>query len=505
LGAAASLLFSPMLNDRRNLALAPMAILAVVCTTLGLAWVVEPVFAPTSWPARLGLVIGGAALVLGTIRLALVQSRSAALAAERYIDRLCDLDSTSVQEENALDIAPVRKEDTHWRELSQKVRKRMAEFARQADEIEMARAGVEVRFRRIAAERDQLREILSNLADPVLAIDPFGEVVLTNASAERLFDIHSNDESHPVFKQIERCQDLVNILTETRKRRTCTHRTGELAVASPDGKEHFYRVTCRTLNTLQQAAGGERGAVAVLTDISNLKAIQKRNAEFVSSVSHEMKTPLSSIRAYVELLVDGEAEDDATREEFLRVINNQADRLQRLIDNLLNLARIEAGVVAVNKSAQSLNERLAEAVRVLEPTADQKKIRLTTEFSELYLGVLGDRDMLLQAAINLISNALKYTHVGGSVKVASRLSDKEVVFEVEDTGVGLSPEDCQRVFEKFYRVKKDREMAQGTGLGLALVKHIVEDVHGGRVEVTSELGKGSTFRVILPGLAQMNA
>jgi two-component system phosphate regulon sensor histidine kinase PhoR len=245
--------------------------------------------------------------------------------------------------------------------------------------------------------------------------------------------------------------------------------------------------------------------VAVLTDISNLKAIQKRNAEFVSAVSHEMKTPLSSIRAYVELLVDGEAEDDATREEFLGVINSQADRLQRLIDNLLNLARIEAGVVAVNKSAQSLNERLAEAVRVLEPTAEQKRIELTTEFSELYLGVLGDRDMLLQAAINLISNALKYTHQGGRVVVRSRLHDKEVQFEVEDTGVGLSPEDCQRVFEKFYRVKKDREMAQGTGLGLALVKHIVEDVHGGRIEVNSEVAKGSTFRVTLPSLGQLNA
>jgi two-component system, OmpR family, phosphate regulon sensor histidine kinase PhoR len=243
----------------------------------------------------------------------------------------------------------------------------------------------------------------------------------------------------------------------------------------------------------------------VLTDISSLKAIQKRNAEFVSSVSHEMKAPLSSIRAYVELLVDGEADDDATREEFLGIINNQTDRLQRLIDNLLNLARIEAGVVAVNKVPQSLNERLGEAVRVLLPMAESKDIRLVAEFSELYLGVLADRDMLLQAAINLITNAIKYTHHGGTVVVRSRMHDKETVFEVEDTGVGLSSEDSQKVFEKFYRVRKDREMAQGTGLGLVLVKHIIEDVHGGRIELESELGRGSTFRVVLPGLAQISA
>jgi two-component system, OmpR family, phosphate regulon sensor histidine kinase PhoR len=159
----------------------------------------------------------------------------------------------------------------------------------------------------------------------------------------------------------------------------------------------------------------------------------------------------------------------------------------------------------VNKSALSLNELLTEAVGVMQPAAEDKQISLASEFSPLYLGVLADRDMLLQAAINLLSNAVKYTKTGGNVTLRSRLSDQEVVFEVQDTGVGLSPEDCQRVFEKFYRVKKDRDMAQGTGLGLALVKHIVEDVHGGRIEVASEPGQGSTFRVSLPGLAQLSA
>ena len=141
----------------------------------------------------------------------------------------------------------------------------------------------------------------------------------------------------------------------------------------------------------------------------------------------------------------------------------------------------------------------------MQPAAEGKQIALASDFSPLYLGVLADRDMLLQAAINLLSNAVKYTKTGGTVTLRSRLSDQEIVFEVQDTGVGLSPEDCQKVFEKFYRVKKDREMAQGTGLGLALVKHIVEDVHGGRIEVASELSAGSTFRVSLPGLAQLNA
>ena len=233
--------------------------------------------------------------------------------------------------------------------------------------------------------------------------------------------------------------------------------------------------------------------------------IQQRNAEFVAAVSHEMKTPLSSIKAYVELLADGEAEDDATREEFLEVINGQADRLKRLIDNLLNLARIEAGVVSVNKESQALNQILQEAVDVLRPAAEMKQITLIADLSPLYLGVLADRDTLLQAVINLLSNAVKYTRDGGTVTIRSKSLEAGVAFEVQDTGVGLSEEDTHQVFEKFYRVKKDKDMAAGTGLGLPLVKHIVEDIHSGSIQVRSVIGSGSTFSVHLPSSGQIHA
>ena len=223
------------------------------------------------------------------------------------------------------------------------------------------------------------------------------------------------------------------------------------------------------------------GAVVVLRNIADQKAVQKRNAEFVSAVSHEMKTPLAGIKAYVELLADGDAEDEATREEFLSVIDGQADRLQRLVDNLLNLARIEAGVVKVSKEPRSLNAILEEALNVMQPAADSKGIRLTNDLSPLYLPVLADRDMLLQAAINLLSNAIKYTPDDGQVTLRSRMEEAQVRFEVQDTGVGLSADDCERVFEKFYRVEKNKSMASGTGLGLPLAKHIIEDVHGGRL------------------------
>jgi two-component system, OmpR family, phosphate regulon sensor histidine kinase PhoR len=496
--------------DRRVMNVLPTAVLATLCAALGAAWVVEPSVAPAGWTGRLAILATGGGLILTAVWFGIVQTSKASAAVRRYIDRLCDLDAGELADEAAFDDLPLRRGDEQWRSVCQRVRRRMAEFAGQARELQLARASAEVRAHRSLAESEQYHEILHGLADPVVAVDQFGEIVLTNPSAEKLLGLPAERDGHAALDQLTRCEQLVAMLTETRKRRLPTHRSAEITLPDPDGHSHWYRVTCRSLAPqYESAASADRdhghGAVAVLTDITGQKAIQQRNAEFVSSVSHEMKTPLSSIRAYVELLADGEAEDESTREEFLGVITSQADRLQRLVENLLNIARIEAGVVKVDKQPLSLNELLEEAVEVMQPQAESKQITLSADTSPLYLGVLADRDMLLQGAINLISNAVKYTRPGGSVTIKSRLSDQEVVFEVQDTGVGLSPEDCQRVFEKFYRVKKDREMAPGTGLGLALVKHIVEDVHGGRIELDSELNRGSTFRVVLPGLAQLSA
>jgi two-component system phosphate regulon sensor histidine kinase PhoR len=375
-------------------------------------------------------------------------------------------------------------------------------------ELEHARTAAEVRCRRAVAEAEQIRAIFANFSDPLFAVDEYNELVLANPIATQLLELPSGDTAERAISQVVRCQKLVELLAATTRCKTPAARSEELEIIDAAGRARWYRATAIKLGANgagTAAEGNARGAVVVLRDVGELKALQKRNAEFVSAVSHEMKTPLAGIKAYVELLADGDAEDEATREEFLQIINGQAERLQRLIDNLLNLARIEAGVVQVHKEPRSLNELLEEALRVVRPAAEAKNITLTAELSSLYLGVLADRDMLLQAAINLLSNAIKYTHSGGRVTLRSRLVGNEVRFEVQDTGVGLSEEDCRRVFEKFYRVKKDAGMASGTGLGLPLVKHIIEDVHGGRVFVESKPGVGSTFTAVLSATTQLAA
>jgi two-component system phosphate regulon sensor histidine kinase PhoR len=484
------------------------AVLAVGLCALGVAWILEPSFVATSPPLRMGMLVAGFAVGLGSYALLHLQSRRDGAGACRYIESLCRIDAANSTPEAIAEALPDLAPGHPLADGFAKLRECFLMLSEKLAAAEHVRAGAEVRVRRTSAERDQLKEILTGLADPIVAVDQHGEIVLANGSARQLLGLQMDEAQHPILDQLDRCQELISLLTETRRRKATMHRQGEVSLVDEAGSQAWYKIDCRALAGQAEVAGdrtSNHGAVAVLSDISGLKAIQKRNAEFVSAVSHEMKTPLASIKAYVELLADGEAEDESTKEEFFSIINGQADRLQRLIENLLNLARIEAGVVQVNKTPLSLNPLLQEACNVLQPAAEQKNMRLVSELSPLYLGVLADRDTLLQAAINLMSNALKYTHPGGTVTLRSRLHDQDVIFEVQDTGVGLSPEDCQKVFEKFYRVKKDKEMAAGTGLGLPLVKHIVEDIHRGRIEVESMPGQGSTFRVVIPGVAQISS
>ncbi len=398
-----------------------------------------------------------------------------------------------------------------WSELAATVRQALSNLGRYVAELQHQRAAIEIRARRAVEQSQQIRTILDAIDWPIVAVNRFHEIVLANSAAQSLLkhssekEAETNEASAIEHASAEQLADsrIGEMLRQILRRKSSGVRAEEVELTDSEGGRQFYQATVMKLypgnGDLDEDAAL---AVTILRPIADQKAIQKRHAEFLSAVSHEMKTPLASIRAYVELLADGEAEDDETREQFLGVINSQADRLQRLVENLLNMARIEAGVVQVRKESQSLNEILEEAFRIMQPTAEGKSLKLTSELSPLYLGVLVDRDLILQAAINLLSNAIKYTPPGGRVCLRSRLADVQVIFEVEDRGVGLTEEECQRVFEKFYRVERNRQMAEGTGLGLALVKYIVEDIHGGQLSVRSKVGAGSTFAVQLPWIGE---
>ena len=236
----------------------------------------------------------------------------------------------------------------------------------------------------------------------------------------------------------------------------------------------------------------------MLHDVSHLRRLENLRREFVSNVSHELKTPLTTIQAYTETLLDGAVDDANINRKFLQRIDEQADRLHRLILDLLSLARIESAEDAY----ELLPVPVAEIVRVCidehQAVATSKGVSLIVEPPPTEVVVWADEEGLLTVLNNLVDNAIKYTAAKGSVTVRWRHDERRAVIEVEDTGIGIPKQHQSRVFERFFRVDKARSRELGgTGLGLSIVKHWVQ-VFGGTVEVFSELGRGTKFVIRVP-------
>ena len=212
---------------------------------------------------------------------------------------------------------------------------------------------------------------------------------------------------------------------------------------------------------------------------------------------------MSSIKAYVEMLVDGEDHDDGTRQHFYQIIESETNRLQRLISNILNISRIEAGVVEIDCISLCPTQLIDEVIQVMMPHAHDKNITLRACVNEPLSCIWGDHDLIYQAVLNVVSNAIKYTPREGQVtiEVGSDTQLKHVAITIRDNGMGIHTRDLPRIFDKFYRASHSSAVAKGTGLGLNLVKHIVETVHDGDISVTSELGAGTTVTLRLPLLS----
>jgi two-component system phosphate regulon sensor histidine kinase PhoR len=249
-----------------------------------------------------------------------------------------------------------------------------------------------------------------------------------------------------------------------------------------------------------RGAGQETiGAVVVLHDVTQLHKLEGIRRQFVSNVSHELKTPLTAIRGFVETLLDAEEEiDAATRRRFLDRIRLQTSRLSSLVADLLSLSRIESTNGDAERRHVDLRAPLMESVRALRPAAEARRLALELDLPSRPVVVSGEEESLRQAFSNLIDNAIKYSEEGGPVWIRLRQEGWQAVFEVEDRGVGIEEQHHQRIFERFYRVDKARSRdLGGTGLGLAIVKNVAQ-AFGGEVSVESRPAEGSVFRMKLP-------
>jgi two-component system phosphate regulon sensor histidine kinase PhoR len=365
---------------------------------------------------------------------------------------------------------------------------------RAAAEASVRAKELEIRLKVAEAERQHAESVIYSISDAVLVTDTFDELILANESAARTFDFDLRRSHRSPVQQILRDPKVVDLIKETRQ---STGHGGRRVVEHEVATKEGNRSLKITLSSVPAPTEDQPpvGVVAVMHDVTREKAVSEMKNDFVSSVSHELRTPLASIKAYVELLIDGEADDEKTKREFYEVIQNEANRLGRLIDNILSISGIESGLVKVNRQPQSLTVVAKDAIEVIQPQAAGKQIAIEERLAPVIHQASVDRDMLYQAILNLLSNAVKYTPAGGRVTVETTVDEarKKVMCRVMDTGVGIPPKDLPFVFDKFYRVEANKGMAKGTGLGLSLVKHIVETVHRGRMTLESEVGKGSCF------------
>jgi two-component system phosphate regulon sensor histidine kinase PhoR len=236
-------------------------------------------------------------------------------------------------------------------------------------------------------------------------------------------------------------------------------------------------------------------------EITAMRRLESYRRDFLGNVSHELKTPIFSIRGFAETLRDGALERPGVRESFVEKIIKNADRLSNLAQDLTEIAKIETGELKMNPHPFALNALIGEVVDAVEPRARNKEMRIQTEVPSALPRVLADESRIRQVLSNLVENGIKYTNSGGVVKIVASLVDDMVQISVSDTGIGIAAEHQSRITERFYRIDGSRSRDQGgTGLGLAIVKHIL-NAHGQRLELSSAIGKGSTFSFQLPIVA----
>jgi two-component system phosphate regulon sensor histidine kinase PhoR len=361
---------------------------------------------------------------------------------------------------------------------------------------------LEIRHRVSEAERRQIEAVLHALRDGVLVTDAFNEVVMANQAAAMAIGFDLQEALHQPIEKLIGDQRLCRMIADVKENgnvNECRHVEHDLSAPSdaPDDPATVYEIS---LSCVENHKHEVAGVVTILHDLTRERELAQMKSDFVSKASHELRTPLSSIRAYVEILVDGEATDEESRREFYRIIHNETDRLGRLIDNMLNISRIEAGIVQIERENVDVKALIERALNTIEPQARDKGISVSAKVAAVDLCVEGDADMIYQVFLNLMSNAVKYTPEGGRLTVAADSDNltRSVVASVSDTGLGIPPDALPRLFEKFFRVENYKRVAKGTGLGLSLCKHIVETVHHGQLGVESKLGMGSKFWFTIP-------
>jgi two-component system, OmpR family, phosphate regulon sensor histidine kinase PhoR len=347
--------------------------------------------------------------------------------------------------------------------------------------------------RQIAGRESGTQTILGAMQDGVLVVDAHRRITLMNGPFEKLFELRGTAVGAPLLETV-RHATLDWLIAETL--RTGEAMRSELNLADPRARsERHIEVSAVPI---KHAVDETTGAVVLFHDITELKRLDQIRSDFVANVSHELRTPLSILRGYIEMLLDN---PKTSREELARILSimeRHSKRLGLLVDDLLSLARLESSNANLELSAVRVEELFNNVVRDWKEKLAAKNLKVIVDLAPDVSTFRADETRLREVLYNLLENAVKYSRENEQIHLRAAQRGSQLVLSVTDNGLGISKDDLPRIFERFYRADKARSRELGgTGLGLAIVKHIAQ-LHGGRVEAESELGKGTTIRVVLP-------
>ncbi|HSP23197.1 MAG TPA: ATP-binding protein [Planococcus sp. (in: firmicutes)] len=339
-------------------------------------------------------------------------------------------------------------------------------------------------------EQERLKTLIENMGSALIMIDRQGAVSLVNKSFMYEFELAEADVDKKFYKEIH----IPQILQEFIERVFMMEQPSREQLSFTQG------MSSRHIDVYGAPVIGEQqqwhGIVIVLHDITELKRLEQIRKDFVANVSHELRTPVTSIKGFSETLLDGAYKDPATCESFLEIIHKESNRLEMLIEDLLELSRVEQSGFKVDAHPTDMEAIIFQVREMVQKKLEDKRIELNLQLNPVI--VQGDPNRLVQVMMNLLVNAMTYSPEQTVITIRLFSRGKEAIIEVEDQGIGIAEAEFSRLFERFYRVDRARSRnSGGTGLGLSIVKHLIE-AHHGKVEVKSEVGKGSTFIIHLP-------
>ena len=367
---------------------------------------------------------------------------------------------------------------------------RLAELNDLAQDMDTVAGKVRENYRQLIRQRDRLEAVLDNINAGVIVVSRDLKIELINPAAEKILGTNEEFALGRTFTEIHHTPVIDRAIEKSRRGASVNK---EVKISLP--RRRSLRVLASPIRSKEDKI---TGIICVIEDITTRRRLERIRRDFVANVSHELRTPVSNMRAVVDALLVGAAEDPAVVGRFLTDLDRESKRLADIIEDLLVLSRMESEGEGVVAEPFPVAEMIGEAMAEKSELAEKNQVELALTDGGAGMSVKGDRNLIKTAVVNLLDNAIKYNRPGGRVELSVEHGEDSVTISVADTGIGIPRREQKKIFERFYRVDKARSRETGgTGLGLSIVKHAAE-FHGGSVAVTSTEGHGSTFNLILP-------